>query len=173
MWLKLCGLLILGGTGTYYGFYRAARYIARTQQLRQLMSFLQALEMHIAYAGTILPQALAQAAATVHDPVAAVFRTVAYRVGEAGRLTPSQALTQTLREKSGDLALQAPELDVLAHLGECLGRSDRQDQVKHLRLAQQQLLVIAQEAAIEQERNVRLWRYLGACSGAAMVILLL
>lgn len=172
MWLKVCGLLLLATASTWYGFCRAAQYAARTQQLRQAVSFLQALEMHITYAGTVLPQALTQAASTVSEPVAGVFRAVAAQVG-GGRLPPDRALTLVLREKAGELAMAAPELEVLAHMSRCLGRSDRQDQVKHLRLAQGQLQALAQDAAAEQERSGRMWRYLGVCGGLALAVLLL
>lgn len=171
MWLKVCGLLLLAAVSTWYGFCRAAQYAARTQQLRQAISFLQALEMHITYAGTVLPQALTQAAATVSEPVAGVFRAAAARIG--GGLPPEQALAQVLRDQAAKLALAAPELAVLAHMSRCLGRSDRQDQVKHLRLAQGQLQALAQTAAAEQERSGRMWRYLGVCGGLAAVVLLI
>ncbi len=60
----------------------------------------------------------------------------------------------------------------MQQLGAKLGLTDRDDQVKHLRLAVNQLRGEEELAKDEQQRYERMWKSLGLLMGALVVILM-
>lgn len=68
--------------------------------------------------------------------------------------------------------MKESERDIVLQLGYSLGASDRLDQIKHLRLAMNQLQCEEENAADEQRRYAKMWRSLGMLGGALVVILM-
>lgn len=73
---------------------------------------------------------------------------------------------------SGALRLQPDDCAVLAALGRNLGRSHVEDQIRHLRAAGARLERAGERALAERDRLAGLARYLGACAGLIVAILL-
>ncbi|MBC7105298.1 MAG: stage III sporulation protein AB, partial [Firmicutes bacterium] len=94
-------------------------------------------------------------------------------LGDPEGYTAGEAWQRALAEWRGEGRLRADETAILDGLGTCLGRSDREDQVKHLRLAREQLELCLRRAEEEAARGVRLWSYLGLTAGPALVLLML
>ncbi|KUK81824.1 MAG: Putative thioredoxin [Pelotomaculum thermopropionicum] len=61
---------------------------------------------------------------------------------------------------------------ILRNLGSSLGISDRDDQIKHLHLAMEQIRAETVAAEEEAARNVKLWSYLGFLGGLLLVLVL-
>jgi stage III sporulation protein AB len=70
------------------------------------------------------------------------------------------------------LAAHHAELGIMRELGFSLGASDRDDQIKHLRLATQQLASLAETAQSEQQKYESMWRSLGVLGGSLLVVLM-
>ena len=54
-----------------------------------------------------------------------------------------------------------------------LGMMNREEQSKNLHLIQEQLENVAREAQIKRDANMKMCRYLGVCSGMAIIIILI
>ncbi|CQR74049.1 stage III sporulation protein SpoAB [Sporomusa ovata DSM 2662] len=171
MWLKILGSLLIIVAGTAMGFSVAARYVERPRQIRQLISCLSALQSHINYAAIPLPGALSQCTSGIAGPVADFFNTMSLLLLNNGWLTPQAAMDQALME-SKQLVLNQPEREILTVFSANLGSMDREEQHKSLELVQEQLSRIQYEAEKLCEQNVKMYRYLGLCSGLAIVIIL-
>lgn len=155
------------------GWHVAQNYIERPRQLGQLRSALQLLETEISYAATPLPKALKRVAAAQSGPVELLFSQTASvldaRVGYSAR----EAWAMALQEFHQHSSLQAKDLVILEQFGQNLGSSDRTDQLKHLRLAMTRLEQEEQQGQLEEQKNVRLWRYAGFLVGLMVVIVLI
>ena len=68
--------------------------------------------------------------------------------------------------------MKAAEQSALIRLGATLGISDREDQIKHLRLAMQQLKAEEDAARDDQARYEKMWKSLGVLIAALVVILI-
>lgn len=161
------------GAGWALGWLAAQRHRRRPQELAALRTALQVLLTEIDVGLTPLPEALARAGAAVGPPVASLF-DAARRALAAGRgMTGSEAWSLALTEAAPELVLTAEDWDILAGLGACLGRSDRQDQRRHLRLAAARLDAAERQAREGWEDRSRVAVYLGTLGAALLAVALL
>jgi len=171
MWLKIIGSIIIIFTSTYIGFSLASRYAERPHQIRQLISCLSALKSLINYVAVPLPEALSQCTCGLVGPVTDFFHKTSILLHN-GRLTPQAAMDQALKD-SKQLVFTQAEREILTSFSATLGSMDREEQHKSLELIHEQLFRIQKDAEIRCEQNVKMYRYLGVCSGLAIVIILL
>jgi stage III sporulation protein AB len=149
----------------------AANYIHRPRQLRSLQVGLQMLETEINYTGTSLPEALERVAARLDEPIASLFRRAAEDFLQ-GDGDPFAYVWEDVWQGARDLlALSSQDGEILQNLGQVIGRSDLDDQLKHLSLIRAQLHQEERAAIEERDRNVKLWNYLGFAGGLALVLL--
>lgn len=173
MWVKAVGSIFIILTGSYIGFRMAARCKERPKQISQLLSCLAALKSYINYVTMPLPEAMVKCTNGVRGPVAALFLDAAHRLKESGWLTPREAIEEALENHQTELALDAPEQEILSILGANLGLVNREEQYKYIGVVEFQLQKIEQEAAKLREQNARMYQYLGVCGSLTVVILLI
>lgn len=177
MWLELApwtvkavgaGLVILAGAGA--GWQLAVPLSRRPEELRQLQAALSLLETEIDYGAVPLPVALHRA----REAGGAARRLFARALAELeGGATPDQALGRALAGFWPQSALQAADAEALSSLAAVLGASDRQDQVRHLRLCRERLRAAEAGAEADRRKYERLYRQLGLLAGVAVAILLM
>lgn len=170
--LKLIGAIMVVGAGGLGGLSIAGNYSRRPKELRALRSALQMLETEIEYNATCLPEAFQQVSARCDKSAALLFSEAAAKLSEQSGITAAEAWEKAIKKYHQSTALSSGDLSILRNLGGTLGVSDREDQIKHLRLAMEQLnaeTAVAEEAA---KRNVKLWSYLGFLGGLLIVLLL-
>ena len=105
-------------------------------------------------------------------PIQRLFTVTSELLTEKGWLTPKEAFQEAHTIVADDLALEEPEWQALIALGTTLGSMSREEQDAHLKMIEEHLERIEQEAILLRERNVKLYRYLGVCGSLAIVILL-
>lgn len=172
MWLKLVGGILVLFVSSYIGFQFAARCSARPNQIRQMISCLGSLKSYITYVSLPLHEALMECTHGTSGPVADFFHKTARLLEENGLLTPQCAMNKALDYLQGRLFLGKGELEVLHVLGGNLGIMNREEQGHYLTMIVEQLEKMADEAARLRDLNTKMYRYLGICSGLAIVILL-
>lgn len=172
MWLKLVGSALVLFVSSYTGFQLATRCSQRPEQIRQIVSCLGALKSYITYACLPLHEALRQCTHGTKGPVTEVFYNTAQLLEENGILTPQQALNTALSHVNNRLFLKNAEVEVLGVLGANLGTLNREEQGHYLIMIMEQLEKIESEATRVRDLNTKMYRYLGICSGLAIVILL-
>ncbi|SFK93977.1 stage III sporulation protein AB [Paenibacillus sp. 1_12] len=170
--LKLLGAMMIMLSATLFGLYQAQRYSRRPRQIADLIRSLQRLETEMTYGLTPLPQALLQVAHACPPPVSHLFRYAADELRIAAGRTVLQIWQQAIAEHWHHTVLQMGEKEILSQLGSTLGLSDSADQVKHIRLAVQQLQGELETAVEERKRYEGMWRSLGLLMGALVVILM-
>ncbi|RXZ78274.1 stage III sporulation protein AB [Paenibacillaceae bacterium] len=171
--MKLIGAMLVLFAGAMIGFYQAARYAARPRQLRQMGHALQRLETEIGYAYTPLPEALIKAASTMKEPEAGLFRSAAEQLDSADGKTFRESWEMAVKGHWQYTAMRDNEQAVLLRLGSALGISDREDQLKHLRVALLQLKSEEDAAREDQVRYEKMSKSLGILAAVLIVILML
>lgn len=170
--VKLVGAgLVLSGCAAS-GNYIAKTFTDRVSQLGHLRTGLQVLETEIAWAADSLPYAMDRVSKAIPPPCSRIFARTGELLLSEG-LVAADAWRRALDEAVPDTALTRRDVEILAAFGTTLGVSDREDQMKHLRLAQSKLAAEESAAAEKSEKSAKLWRQLGFAVGAAIVILLI
>ncbi|GIO65352.1 stage III sporulation protein SpoIIIAB [Paenibacillus sp. FSL M7-1455] len=170
--LKLFGAVLILLAGTLAGFHQAARFAARPKQIRELILAMQRLETEISYGFTPLPDAFRRLAGQLGEPLRSIFKSAANHMASGSGNTAQESIQRSLHDHWKRTAMKAPERDILHQLSFTLGTSDRQDQIKHIALAAQQLKHEEALARDEQAKYEKISRSLGLLVGALIVILI-
>ncbi len=170
--LKLVGAAMVVAASGLSGMAMAGSYSRRPRELRSLRSALQMLETEIAYGATQLVEAMGQVAGRCDSKTARLFNRAAEELSSMSGITAAEAWEKSLLSYYPGTALKQQDLIILRNLGSSLGISDRSDQIKHLRLAMEQIGAETAVAEDEATRNVKLWSYLGFLGGLMVVLVL-
>lgn len=154
------------------GVVVANSFALRPEQLKQVRSALGMLETEISYALTPLPEALERVGRRIGGWAGDFFAAVStYLKDDQGPAT-GEAWKMALGGLRDEVCLNESDLDILGNFGYCLGVSDREDQIKNLKLVQEQLRNQEYNAEKLREANQRMWRTMGFLGGLAVVFIL-
>lgn len=173
MLLGLIGFVLIVSASAGVGQVASERYRRRPEELRDIRSVLQRLETQISFGAVPLPAALLEAGKAGRGAINQLFSRISEKVRRTDGTPPSEAWRAGIRELNDELHLSDEDVRTILILGESLGCSDREDQLKHIRLAVQRLDAAETLAWEERRKNENLFRVLGILGGLAVAILLL
>jgi len=150
-------LVTAGGVA---GMMVAREYAKRPGELKSLLSAIQMLETEIMYT------------TGADQRVAGFFRDAALDLRSTAGRTAGEAWETAMERFYPRCSLSRGDMSILGNLGRALGRSDREDQAKHLRLASEQIRMEIIKSEEEAAKNTKMWNYLGFCGALAAVIIL-
>jgi len=168
--LLIGSLTLIGGCGAL-GLWIAHKIRSRPQEIREFIVALTLLDTEILYNSTPLPEAFANISLRMKEPWQSFFRALKHRIenGEGA----GEAWENTIASHKKHTNLKEDDWQIIASLGKGLGRSDRQEQHKHITLILHQLELACEQSAKWADNNARMWSYLGFLTGTGLVILLI
>jgi stage III sporulation protein AB len=92
---------------------------------------------------------------------------------ERSGLTVSDAWSSSIEQLKEVLSLQREDLDILQRFGDQLGSSDKEGQIKFIKLTLMQLHEEESKARELREKYERMYHSLGLLAGIALAIILL
>lgn len=171
--LKLIGALIVVAASSVYGFYQAASYGRRLEQIKQLIYSLKRLKTDIQFGLTPLPDAFLHISTNTAQPFNQFFMRLSDRLLQAtAEVAFIDIWEEELHEMWYETHLKEHHFEILMQLGTVLGTSDVVDQQQHLQTAIERFNLEEAVASEEQVKYASLWRSLGALLGVTLVILL-
>ncbi|HHX27468.1 MAG TPA: hypothetical protein GX716_00505 [Firmicutes bacterium] len=172
VFLKLAGSFLLLGTAAAAGFGTARGVEGQIEELRRLVTALQALSTEVSYVLKPLPQALTAAGQRAGGAVGELFCLLGSRSGLSGRRTPEDALETVLNETClGELPRLARE--TIGELVKSLGTSGHTEQVRHIDMSIDRVRSFLSSMEVEYGKRARMYRYLGVLGGLMAVIVLI
>lgn len=171
--LTFIGSMVVLFSCTLLGMTIASNYSRRPGEIRSLINALQMLETEISYGSTPLPEALAAVAERCDSRVAMLFSKSSEELLTMRGVTAREAWEFGLHAYYAKSTLQRSDRAVLQELGNSLGVSDREDQVKHLILTKEQLKLEQAKAEDAALKNAKVYNYLGFLGGLTIVIILI
>lgn len=169
MWL---GAMMVLATSTWLGLEASKKLSLRPKQLRQIKVALQALEAEIMFGHTALSEATRHVGKHLKPPISTLFIHFSERLKD-GRFSAGEAWARSLEEVWSNTALKESELEVLQQFGETLGRHDKIQQQKQIKLTLSHLEREESEARDEYLRYGNMTKSLGFLSGILLIILLM
>lgn len=162
-------ILVIGGCG-YAGLKMGWIYRLRTDTLRLMQNGLNLLETEISYGATPLPLALRRAGEKLGGETSIVFLHSSSLLQQNVGFTASEAWSAGVQRLKQEVPLTKEETSILLLFGNGLGSSARNEQLKNIALAKEQLNLAREQAAEERARHEKMWQYLGFCLGAVIVL---
>ncbi|AQS58492.1 stage III sporulation protein SpoIIIAB [Desulforamulus ferrireducens] len=169
--LKILGAATVIISCTLIGLIVANGYSRRPREIRALLNALQMLETEVSYGATPLPEALALVAQRCDPRVALLFNRASEELLTLRGITARESWQAALNELYPKSALNQSDRTILLELGNNLGVSDREDQLKHLALAREQLKLEQAKAEEDSQRNTKIYNYLGFLGGLTLVLI--
>ncbi len=171
--LKLLGaFLIISGCG-FFGFKKARFYRERTELFRFLQNGLTLLEAEINYGVTPLPLALKRIEQRVNPICQPLFGRAAVLLQEKKGITAAEAWAKGVQALNEKIPLTDQERDLLLIFGQGLGNSALEEQIKQLTLTRKQLSLFEKRAQTVEDKNEKMWQYLGISAGIVIVLILI
>ncbi|MHB0887043.1 MAG: stage III sporulation protein SpoIIIAB [Bacillota bacterium] len=171
--LKIAGGLLVIAASTALGLLLAANFERRPRELNELITALGLLETEMTYSATPLAEAFASIAARAGHPARDLLTATRRRLTSGEGATAAACWAEAVAAVWERSALAPGDRDTLLDFGASLGASDREDQVKHVRLAVERLRLGETEARADAARLGRLWKNLGFLGGVMVVIVLI
>ncbi|MEW6065423.1 stage III sporulation protein AB [Desulforamulus profundi] len=171
--LKFLGAAAVVFSCTLIGMTVASSYSRRPGEIRSLLNALQMLETEVSYGATPLPEALTHVAERCDPRVAPLFSRTGEELMTMRGITAREAWETALNQYYPKSALTRADRGILLELGNSLGVSDREDQVKHLVLAKEQLKLEQTKAEEASLKNTKVYNYLGFLGGLTIVLILI
>jgi stage III sporulation protein AB len=173
MILKIANSCVIIVFSTLIGFEAAKRYVMRTKELSALQGALSRLETEILHYSSRLSEAMIRIGNSIKGGTGKLFRQSGQFLAEKRNMTVAEAWSSSLMQLKDELFLQEEDLEILKRFGEQLGSSDKEGQVKYLKLTQMQLYEEEKKAREAREKYERMYKSLGLLGGIALAVILL
>jgi len=170
---KLLGAVFILAASTMGGFYIAKKYTERPRQLRVMQQALQMLETEIVYGAVPLDMAMKHIGDRLSGSIVKkIFITMSNNLRELDGASSFECWQMAINKHFYETSLKSQDREILLQFGQTLGVSDREDQIKHLKLAIQTLATEEDLAREDQKKYEKLSKNLGVLLGLLIVILI-
>lgn len=170
--LKVLGILCILAGSTGIGILCAAELDLRIRELEELEKRMLLLKGEIRYMHQPLPEAFFHLSADAPPPFGDFFRHMGEGLKERRGCTAYSIWKQYMEQDLGGLHISSQERSKLLALGGMLGYLDVEMQVNTLDHYLEQLKLSSAQAMEAAGSRRKLYRYMGALGGAALVILI-
>lgn len=168
--IRLMGAVLVAAGGAWLGFQAAAGLRRRARALRQMEAGLALLERELELNAPPLPRLLERGAARSEGPAKQLFQSCLQGLDRLDREEFSCLWRRLVGERS---ELTGEGQEILAPLGDTLGRYEAERQREVLSAARRRLGELSARLEADSRRQGRVYQALGLSGGAFLVILLL
>ena len=173
MLFKFIYSAVIVGCSSLLGFIFANTYVERVKLLNALLSTLQMLETEIVYGATPIPDIMRKIGNKSKKEVGDIFLSAADLLNLNSGQTFDEIWRSAVFQETEHTCLNREDMDLLLSLGKNLGISNCEDQIKHIRLIQEEFKRHYELALAERDKNTKLFKNLGFLLGTAIVIIVL
>lgn len=170
--LKLIGSIIIIAGTTAIGFTYSNIYLQRVRQLRDMQFALNMLETEIVYTATPLIEALFSVGEKSSNIIKNIFSGMAETLREKKKSSVYDAFIYVCNLLKEDIYFDKEEIGTISSFMQSLGNSDIDGQKKNFNITIKKLEDFEKKAEEIRAKNQKLYRYLGLCFGALIVIIL-
>jgi stage III sporulation protein AB len=172
--LKYGGIALILTAGGLLGWLKGREYSDYTALLHGLATALEVLETEVRYKQNPLVQAFAATGRGVAEQRAAgLFLRAAAYLREQPQTLPDEGWEQGIAAIHRYIPRGEPLVQQLQSFGRALGRTDLATQETLFALLRRQVGQCLERAAARQEKEGRLWQYLGVSGSIILIIMLL
>lgn len=166
--IKYIFILLVFFISLYIGNLISKRYTLRLKELKEIKNALNILESKIKFTYEPLPDIFIQTSKMLSNNVSQIFRQASNNMKIENA---EEAWEQSLKTVVTNLDLE--DIESLKNLGKMLGKTDKEGQISRIELTKTFIEMQIEKAKIEEQKNSKLYKTLGAVVGLAFVIILI
>lgn len=146
------------------------KYVNRVNELEKLKNMLNVFKAKIKFTGLTIQEIFGQIYNDNKDNIGEIFKTANnYMENRIAK----EAWEQALEDCKCKNDLKDEDIDELKTLGKMLGNTDIEGQVSQIELTENLLEKQIQEAQMEKQKNLKLYKTLGIATGLTIAIILI
>lgn len=168
-WILLIGIFL---TSCSLGFAYGDRYAKRVFYLRELLQSIKLLKTEVVILSNPLPIAFKNISPRTDKKISNVYELILEDMvtKDIDEIYPSFVKTRDIL--INECFLIQEDVDLFNTLGKTIGKTDRLDQDKHFNYVINELTLTINEAKIERDKNLKMYRSLGLLMGLGAIIIL-
>ncbi len=171
--LKLSLSMCIFILSTYIGFAYGETFRKRQNQLKEILKALTILENDVMYGTTPLPEALEKLSHKVCKPLSKFIEATANRLTKGDVESVHQGALEEFLILEKEFYLNKDDKKIMGDFFKSLGESGVYGQEKIFFLAIEGIKMNLNDADDSAKKNVKLYRYLGVCLGAMIIIFII
>jgi stage III sporulation protein AB len=171
--LKLIFAICIFIVSTYIGFAYGETFRKRQEQLKEILKALTILENDIVYGTTPLPEALGNLSHKVCKPLSNFIESIINRLTKGDVESVYEAALEEFELLENEFYLENDDKKIMSDFFKSLGESGVYGQEKIFYLAIEGIKINLSDAGESAKKNTKLYRYLGICLGAMIIIFII
>jgi len=171
--LKLIFAISIFLISTYIGFAYGDTFKKRQDELKEILKALIILENEIVYGTTPLPEAFENISYKVCEPLNKFIKAVTTRLIKGDVESVYKGALEEFALVENEFYLCDEDKKIMADFFKSLGESGVYGQEKILSLAIEGIKMNLKDADESAKKNIKLYRYLGACFGVMVIIFII
>lgn len=166
-------LLLIFCSFCYGGYILGERFKKRHENLKEILKSILLLQNEIVYNATPLPEALFSIASKCREPFDSLFKKVASSLSKGEGESVYHEFNNVYINEKDKFYLNREDERVISDFLKSLGELGVYGQEKMFNLVISNLNINIKDSEIIANKNTKLYRYLGICIGAMVIIFLL
>ena len=171
--LKIIFAISIVLISTYIGFAYGDTFRKRRDEIKEILKALIILENDIVYGTTPLPEALENLSYKVCEPVTKFVKAITDRLTKGDVESVYGGALEEFLLLENEFYLCDEDKKIMADFFKSLGESGVYGQEKIFSLAIQGIKMNLKDADESAKKNTKLYRYLGVCFGAMIMIFII
>lgn len=168
---KFIAMLILFSISTYVGFYIGESYRQRSLNLNEFLKAIRLLNTEVVFASTPLPEALFNISEKIDKPLSDMLCNISEKLRSGEALSVYDGYCSSYEIYKEQIHFNKSDLNIIEDFFKSLGESGVFGQEKVFTMTMDSLRMNYLEAEKEAKANTKMYRTLGLCTGAILVIL--
>lgn len=152
----------------YIGNLISKKYTLRLIELKDIKNALNIIESKIKFTYEPLPDIFLQTSKMVSKNISGIFKNASNNMKECDA---EEAWNRSVDSSISNLNLE--DIENIKSFGKMLGKTDKEGQISRLELTKTFIDMQIEKARVEEEKNAKLYKTLGAVVGLAFVIILI
>lgn len=170
---RIIGFLLILIATTLAGFVYGETFKKRSVELKELERALLQLENEIVYTHTTLPEAFYKVASKSKEVFKNFFSDISKLLNDNKVESVYEAFLKAIDDNRDNLNLIEEDKGIILDFAKSLGESDIEGQRNIFSLAIHNIKRNIDVAEERSKKNTKMYRYLGLCTGAMIIILLI
>ena len=166
-----CFSLLLGCGGL--GIVFSNRFKERVRQLELLQNAITEIEFDIDFLSITIDNSFEKVAKNIDGPLKEVFSYIVYRLRENPTSDMQKIWKRAISKYNQALALSQSDIQILMDFSKSLGTGSREKEKNNLKLTSMRRSIALDEARLDAQKNIKMYRGLGFLAGIFALIILL
>lgn len=171
--IKFIGFILIVASTTALGFAYADNFKRRVRELKEVQRAVYILKNEINFTHSLLPDALYKASIKCASPIKDILNRISELLLTNEEDSVYECFKQSFKGYSEKLSLKEEDISIILDLAKTLGETNIEGHNEIFTLTLDSLEKAISKAELNEQKNVKMYRYLGFSFGTMIAIILL